>query len=605
MCGFFGSINFDNVNIEGNFFYKILSMLDHRGPDEKRIKSLNNVQFGNTRLSIIGLNTINSSLPISDEHFLLAYNGEIYNYKQLNDFLSKNNIKVEGRSDSETLFLLLKNFGIRKTLSLLDGMYAFSFYDKKNQKLYLARDKIGERFLYWGMNKNKLLFSSELKTIVKSGLLDISPNLEDLKDYLITSKIHGYKTFFKDIFEIEPGNFLTFDIKNKKYDIENFWKIENTFIDKGLTRVEDTLYKELNQAAASRSISDVPLCILYSGGIDSNALADLSCNVNKNKDLELFFADNYLSSFSELKNVINGHKYLSKKHKKNNLILNTNKVSLDKYLEEIESLAWYYDEPIAFANSVLLDQLCNIMKNKGFKVSMSGEGSDEIFYGYDKFVRSHNEFNKLQNNLEDISIDKKIGLLYYGGGLHSLHTVNELTNYNNISNEQDSIAWNWLKKNIHRNFDELQLMYSQKFRLQLLLQRQDRVGMKNSVEIRTPYLAPDLITYVNSLPMDEKYNKHTNTTKFILKKIFNKKIENKIVHQEKTGFPSDMLSWISENRMKTNIIELLTNNNSFSQNYLNGKSIKSILSSHYDGKYNYSTLVWMLYALEIWHKQFF
>ncbi|MAJ24463.1 MAG: asparagine synthase (glutamine-hydrolyzing), partial [Rickettsiales bacterium] len=591
--------------IDKKIFYKILSMLDHRGPDEKKIKSLNNVQFGNTRLSIIGLNTPKSSLPISDESFLLAYNGEIYNYKQLNDLLKKNNIKVEGRSDSETLFLLLKNFGIRKTLSLLDGMYAFCFYDKKNKKLYMARDKIGERFLYWGMNKNKLLFSSEIKTIAKSGLIDASPNLEDLKDYLITSKIHGYKTFFKGIFEIEPGNFLTFDLEEKKYDTENFWKIENTFVNKDLKGIEGTLYKKLNQATTSRNISDVPLCILYSGGIDSNALVDLSCNINKNKNLELFFADNYLASFSEIENVINGHKYLSEKYKKNNLILNTNKVTLDKYLEEIESLAWYYDEPIAFANSVLLDQLCSIMKNKGLKVSISGEGSDEIFFGYDKFVRTHYDFSKYKNNLENISIDKKIGLLYYGGGLHSLNTVNELTNYNNISNEKDSIAWNWLKKNVNRNFDDLQLMYSQKFRLQLLLQRQDRVGMKNSIEIRTPYLAPELVAYVNSIPIAEKYNKHTNTTKFILKKIFKNKIDDKIVHQEKTGFPSDMLSWISENRMKTNIIELLTSNNSFSQNYLNGKSIKSILSSHYEGQHNFSTLVWMLYALEIWHKQFF
>ena len=259
----------------------------------------------------------------------------------------------------------------------------------------------------------------------------------------------------------------------------------------------------------------MPLCILYSGGIDSNALVDLSCTINKNADIELFFADNYLSEFSELETVKVGYNYLSKKHN-NKLILNTNKVSLDKYLEEIESLAWYYDEPIAFANSVLLDQLCNIMKEKGLKVSLSGEGSDEIFYGYDKFVRTNKRLNQLKNN--NISIDKKIGLLYYGGGLHSLSTVNELTNRKDIANEKDSISWNWLKKNISKNFDDLQLMYSQKFRLQLLLQRQDRVGMKNSIEIRTPYLAPDLLTYVNSISVSEKYSKDSNTTKLILKK---------------------------------------------------------------------------------------
>ena len=509
---------------------------------------------------------------------------------------------MEGKSDSETLFLLLKNFGVQKTLSLIDGMYAFSFYDKENQKLYMARDKVGERFIYWGLNNNKLLFSSEIKTIIKSGLLKTSPNIENIKDYLITSKIHGYKTFFNNVFEIEPGSFLTFDIKNKKYKIDKFWKIENTFINKQVSNPEKNLAKKLTEAALSRYISDVPLCILYSGGIDSNALVDLSCTINKNADIELFFADNYLSEFSELETVKVGYNYLSKKHN-NKLILNTNKVSLDKYLEEIESLAWYYDEPIAFANSVLLDQLCNIMKEKGLKVSLSGEGSDEIFYGYDKFVRTNKRLNQLKNN--NISIDKKIGLLYYGGGLHSLSTVNELTNRKDIANEKDSISWNWLKKNISKNFDDLQLMYSQKFRLQLLLQRQDRVGMKNSIEIRTPYLAPDLLTYVNSISVSEKYSKDTNTTKLILKKIFENKIDNRIVYQKKTGFPSDMLNWISGSKMKTNVIKLITNKNSFSQNYLNGHMIKKIISSHYEGEYKFSTLIWMLYALEIWHKKYF
>ena len=153
MCGIFGAINFDNKKIDNNFFLNILSLLDHRGPNEKNTKTLDFAQFGNTRLSIIGLNTSKSSLPISDGSYMLGYNGEIYNYKKLNDVLKKNKIRVEGNSDSETLFLLLKNFGVKKTLSLLDGMFAFAFYDNEKKKLYLARDKLGERFLYWGINK--------------------------------------------------------------------------------------------------------------------------------------------------------------------------------------------------------------------------------------------------------------------------------------------------------------------------------------------------------------------------------------------------------------------------------------------------------------------
>ncbi len=600
MCGFFGSINLDNKIIEQRFFERILSLLDHRGPDDKNTKSLGNAQVGNNRLSIIGINALKSSLPISDERFLLAYNGEIYNYKELNKLLIKERIEIEGKSDSETLFLLLKNFGIKKTLSLLDGMYAFVLFDKEKQKVFMVRDRIGERFLYYSLNENKFLFSSEIKTIAKSGLINISPNIEDIKDYLITSTINGSKTFFKNIFEIEPGTLVTFDIKNKKFITEDYWEIENTFSSQKPSDVKEGLYKELSEASISRSESDVPICILYSGGLDSNILLDLFCSNNKNKKIDLFFADNYTKNLSELDSVNKGHQFFLKKYTNNELVLNTNKVSLEQYLAEIEKLAWYYDEPISFVNALLLDQLCLKMKNKGFKVSTSGEGSDELFYGYERFIRTQKEFCNIKDN---ISIDKKVGLLYYGGGKHSLSLVDTLTENKNISDEKDSNAWNWIKKNINKDFEQLQLIYSQKYRLQILLKRQDRTGMKNSIEIRTPYLAPSLVNYVNSLSMSFKNN--NSDTKYILRQIFNKKVHQKIIKQKKNGFPSDMLNWINGKSVEKNVTQLLKNTNSLSQNYLNGKTVQDIISMHYNKKKDLSTLIWMLYSLELWHKAYF
>ena len=151
-------------------------------------------------------------------------------------------------------------------------------------------------------------------------------------------------------------------------------------------------------------------------------------------------------------------------------------------------------------------------------MAFSGEGSDEIFFGYERFVRSNKLITK------ESSDEDKIKVLYYGGGIQNKELISQLVNSSEVANEQDSEAWKWLKENINLEFNKLQLMYSQKYRLQMLLQRQDRVGMMHSVEIRTPFLAPNYLSYINKIPMDMKYNLNNNITKEILKKAFNKKI---------------------------------------------------------------------------------
>ena len=166
---------------------------------------------------------------------------------------------------------------------------------------------------------------------------------------------------------------------------------------------ESQLLERLKDSYKSRNVSDVPLCLLYSGGIDSNTLLYLSCANNSNS-LALYFADNSKSIYSEFDNVNEGYNYFSGKYDKKSISLYSHKVDIDEYLENIDELAWYYDEPIQFINSILLDNLCYEIKNNNFKVALSGEGSDEIFYGYDRFIRTNNDFNRSE------TIKKKIKL---------------------------------------------------------------------------------------------------------------------------------------------------------------------------------------------------
>ena len=533
---------------------------------------------------------------------MLAFNGEIYNYKELNAILLKEKIFTKGFSDSETLFLLLKRFGVSKTLDLVDGMFAFAFYNKREKSLYLARDRVGERFLYWSIIKDSFIFSSEIKTFTKIKGFVSKPNIALIKDYFFTSKINGTKTFFNGINELEPGKFLKLNVINNNIKFYNYWNIEDTFkteLTLNKNDIMEEVISKLNLATASRLVSDVPICFFLSGGIDSHVLLNSVLSTDESESIELFFADNFSNKYSELKDVELGIKFYKEQNKTTDLLLNTSKLSLEQYLDELNKLIWFYDEPIQFINSVQLSRLCRMINIKKYKVAFSGEGSDEIFFGYERFVRSNKLITK------DSSDEDKIKVLYYGGGIQNKELISHLVKNSGVANEQDSETWKWLKENINLEFNKLQLMYSQKFRLQMLLQRQDRVGMMHSLEIRTPYLAPTYLSYVNKIPMDMKYNFNNNITKEILKKAFHKKIPDRIINKKKEGFGSDMQSWIGNNLMKDEICGSILNKNSFSQSYLDAKLVKSILKKHFDKKHDYSTLIWMMYTLEKWHKFFF
>ena len=193
---------------------------------------------------------------------MLAFNGEIYNYKELNAILLKEKILSKGFSDSETLFLLLKRFGVSKTLDLVDGMFAFAFYNKLEKSLYLARDRVGERPLYWSFIKDSFIFSSEIKTFTKIKGFVSKPNIALIKDYFFTSKINGTKTFFNGINELEPVKFLKLNVINNNIKFYHYWNVEDTFKTE-LTLKNDIMEEvisKLNLATSSRLVSDVPIC---------------------------------------------------------------------------------------------------------------------------------------------------------------------------------------------------------------------------------------------------------------------------------------------------------------------------------------------------------
>jgi len=268
------------------------------------------------------------------------------------------------------------------------------------------------------------------------------------------------------------------------------------------------------------------------------------------------------------------------------------------FLEQLERLTWHNDEPIQFANSPLLGALCLSAQDMGLKVLFSGEGVDEVLYGYERFSRTE----RLLDGIQDP--DTKISYLYFGGGMHSVELVQQLTK--GLADGPNSTSpWKWLESNLGRwDLRLLQMIFSQKFRLQMLMQRQDRIGMSSSVEIRSPFLAPWFMSWVNSLSIDAKVDPLTGSPKRILKDAMRAKLPSHILGKRKMGFPSDLDLWLQTPESAHYVQKLVNDSSGFSQAYLDGHVVGQILDDHASGRRRQDRLIWRFLTLELWHKVF-
>ena len=598
MCGILGCLTNKKNFLQKTLNKKILNLLANRGPDQTSYIDRDNFFFGHTRLSIIGLDEQVARQPVFQDNKILVFNGEIYNYKDISKLLNSKGVRDSGKSDTETLIKSLNYFGFEKTLSILDGMFAFAYYDLKRGKLYLARDRIGEKPLYFSKENNFFIFSSEIKAIFKSNLKNFKPNSEMFHEIFLHGKIYGKQTAFKDIFELEPGTFLNLNVKKNEYIIKNYWTLED--VEKTDTNISKDLFEEkFNDCITSRLTSDTPIGSLISGGIDSSSLAYKILELDDSKNINLFFAENENKNINEIKNVKYFYEFIKKKFKNKTINLYTLKKKIKDYWRDLEKVAYFNDEPCSYSNFHLVYSLSKVIKDNGMKVIFSGEGSDEIFYGYERFIRANQFFN-----LHDM--DTNLKHIYYGSSIKNLSDIKKITNDKFIEDKiQSSEPWVYLKK-LTKTFklNEAQTIFSQKFRMQSLLQRQDRACMAFGVESRAPFLKPSFVKWANSLPLRLKYNKKQQKTKFILKDYMSNFLNKKIIDRKKNGFENDFDLEFNKKYTLDKIKLLVKNENSFSTNFLDRKNILKILNNEHKQNHNLN-MIKLILCTEVWFKVFF
>ena len=314
MCGFFGCLNYSGEKFNLRSINRALNSLSHRGRDGEGVEKLDNVVFGHKRLAIIDITTDSGKQPVVGQNSLLVFNGMIYNYLEIKNELLKNHNTFKGNSDTEVLTKSLNQWGIRKTLKKIDGMFAFAWFSKKKSELYLVRDPMGEKPLYWAKKNNKIYFSSEMKAFFEIPEFSKKPNINRIDEYLYTAKINGSETIYSEINEVEPGSIVTISTLTNSISSNSYFSIEDTFNRESINKNKvENLKNYLEESVMSRTLSDVPLGSLLSGGIDSSIILRLMMQNDSINKINCYNVDNKNSKISELNDVYKFVSFLRKK----------------------------------------------------------------------------------------------------------------------------------------------------------------------------------------------------------------------------------------------------------------------------------------------------
>lgn len=600
MCGIIGSVLYKKQTSEDILnLKKGINSLKHRGPEKQSYEIMNNVGFGHSRLSIIDLKSQSSNQPKQKNEKLLTYNGEIYNYKDLSKELTIKNINHNPNSDTDVLFNCLLLWGVEKTLKKIDGMFAFAYWDSK--KLWLVRDKIGEKFIYWTINEYGIFFSSEIKGLYKINNKSKKVNLSKINEYFYSNFISGQSTIFKEIYLLNPGNLLTYDFENKSTQIKEYWSLVETLYGnrKLNNNILDEFHIEFEESIISRSIADVDIGLLVSGGIDSQSI--LQSMISKKDSLNIYFANNIQISENEKNSLDECINMFKKNDPKLNFNYHEINYNLDEYLFHLNKCSKIFDEPIVYVSSPQSAQITKLAKSINNKVLLSGEGADEIFFGYDRMVKTLKELN----NSTDFKT--KFNKIYFGSNFKNKEFIDSIL-INKSDNIEESDVYLFLEKHNELKLFDLILIFFQKYRLQTHLYRLDITSAMNSIEYRCPFLSPRLMTFVNNLDNKYKFNETDNYTKIILRNYLNKKIPNKVINNKiKNGWEVNINDLIlSKNKyFKNYLFNLINDKNSFSNNYLNFKLIVSAFNDQYNGHINIPNFFWNIINLELWFKNSF
>ena len=632
MCGITGFfLSKHNSNLYGD---KLASNLEEmtltlwrRGPDHNDtwINDSHTLGLGHTRLSIRDLSVKgNQPMQSSCGRYVMVYNGEIYSHEDLKKKLIEKNALLKSTSDTEILLEYISQNGLADTLKKLNGMFAFAIYDKKKDKLYLIRDQIGIKPLYWGKIGNNFFFGSELKSIKKFLGFENLINKTALNYFLKWGFITSPLSIYKDIYKVMPGEIIEVDssinIKKKKY-----WELDNKIANKNLqienlNFKEATLYLEklINQSVKKRLVSDVSVGCFLSGGIDSSLIAYFM-QQNSQKKINTFTVGFEEKDFNESQSAKNISRFIGTNH--HEIFFSDNDIV--DYFDRIIDI---YDEPFADPSQLPTLLVCEYAK-KYATVVLSGDGGDELFGGYDRYISANRSLNFKSNlkinllKLSEIFPDKVqniIGKIFLINDFARKSKVYidfhqeknpeqiypfylaQFVNYRESIKDSIFVSiadFDKLTSLTENNFEKFMYLDTTNYLPESVLAKVDRASMHHSLEVRVPFLDPEIIEFATSVPV--KYKIKNNTQKFILKEIFKNKFPSALIQNKKKGFGIPLDHWLRTkllDRAKYYLSEQkLKKHKVFEQDY-----VHQLWENHLSGKQNNGTNLWNIIIMQKW-----
>lgn len=611
--------------------------ISHRGPDDSGIwfDEQLGVGLAHARLSILDLTSAgHQPMHSLSSRYVLIFNGEIYNHHSIRlelEALSFRNWR--SHSDTETLLCAIDHWGLEATLKKISGMFAFALWDREERTLSLARDRIGEKPLYFGWVKNVFAFASEL-TAFKS--LDGFDNIVDRKSlslFLRLSSIPAPYSIYKDIYKLQPGYVAAIDLDSCQVKHHCYWSTESFFTEKLNSRfyrssdkVVNGFEKILSNVVAKQMISDVPLGAFLSGGIDSSLIVSLMQSQSSRK-INTFTIGFHQSEFNEAKYAKEVANHLGTNHVD---LYVTEQEALDviSYLPDI------YDEPFADPSQIPTYLVSKLAK-QDVKVALSGDAGDELFGGYNRYLFAKNyfhKFNKLplslrtyisklilsQNEARLDMVFEKFSMKYFahiGAKLHKsanvlssqsikemhLKLISQIQSPGDwlINSEEHTSLFTDGEDHFH-DFDSIEQMMMYDLMTYLpsdILTKIDRSAMYVSLETRVPFLDSDVLDFAASLPFE--YKIRDGVTKWILREVLYKYVPKRLIERPKMGFAVPLAYWL-RGPLRHWAESMLDVRSLREDGFFNVAMVQRKWSEHLSGKYNWSSQLWNVLMFQAW-----
>ena len=622
MCAIAGILKYDpRERVEHARLERMAEVQRHRGPDGAGLWIDGQVGLAHRRLAIIDVSGGHQPMTNEDESSWIVFNGEIYNHAVLRREMERAGHRYRTRSDTETILHLYEEYG-SSCVDRLQGMFAFAIWDGRQRRLLVARDRLGIKPLYYAYRERELLFASEIKGLLASGGLKVAFNEAVLPEFLANRYVTGTETFYRGINKLLPGHLLEWSAE-QGLRTRRYWHPPQECVDERLPLAEqaDRLRLGLQQAVKSHLMSDVPLGLFLSGGLDSSGLAALMAPLMPHpvKTFAVGFVEREANELQYARLVAQA---IGAEHHE---VL----VSAQQFMEALPTLIWHEDEPIAFTSSVPLYFVSRLAKQY-VKVVLTGEGADELFLGYDYryrvtalndrigryYWKGLPRFLRRQISKSLAHLPRPIQryasrtALAYDPGPRGLFFDNfsvfpeslqkALLLGRHAASARDSYAEGLRYWEEHHGTLLERMSYADMAtHLVELLMKQDQMSMAASLESRVPYLDHHLVEQAMRIPGDQRMRRWQ--TKVVLREALRDLVPQAVLTRSKMGFPVPFGAWV-RGSFRSTLDDYVLSSRALDRHLFRPDTLHRIVNEHCSGLRSHGDRLWLLVNLELWQR---